>query len=397
MDAIVPLLFACPLEAGFWSQPPGLDHIRRLLRSVALLPGIRRVLVVTPEPGRWRHLESGAIAVRPPTVPLDMDGDLLANAPRLADLAAGGTWGDRGILCIDVRNPSLDGETVAKALAAFTAGKGPLLVATREITDHPCQCVRYSRVLDAGMVHLLDPEAWKSGRIRTRPFPGDADGEGGMTRLDVPGGPDRFPAPHPSRTPCGVFHASIVRPRAMSEENIPPAVTRDASGRAWLCFPHLAGMGMAHAAIQPFVTGGDAPPCSPRTLPIDLDDANGLSLDPDITTQDGFVYAVLQDIHTGAHDLVERIEPVETLWHYDASGACINACTGAPILGRQDFPALFEPDCSFLVASIAGMLEAETLFASGRAFGQCITSPLARIRTENDAKLVRARLRLVRN
>ncbi|CAB1064570.1 hypothetical protein D1BOALGB6SA_9366 [Olavius sp. associated proteobacterium Delta 1] len=64
----------------------------------------------------------------------------------------------------------------------------------------------------------------------------------------------------------------------------------------------------------------------------------------------GIIYFLLQMAHNDTYDLQEPFIPNKRLWCKDnGSGKIVNAETGKEILGRQDFPDVFEPDGTLFI------------------------------------------------
>lgn len=66
---------------------------------------------------------------------------------------------------------------------------------------------------------------------------------------------------------------------------------------------------------------------------------------------EGVAYAVFAPVHGGEFDVARPVEPIPGLWALSRRGLPARAGDGAEILGRQDFPPLFEINGSLVAAS----------------------------------------------
>lgn len=378
--ACLSLLFADDREAGFWLDGPGRAHVLAVLTALADLVGPGRVVVLTrpdrpvPVPGPTCLPVAG---IEPGEGLFPLPAALLAAL--LAPLAPEpDTW----LLWIDVRNPSLTAAVLEKAVAGCREGKTPLRVSVWAPEDHPCQFQRYYRVLDAGLIHRLESVPPGAAVLRTAPLAG-ADGTWARGR--------ELPVADPSalarqrRTPCGLFHADC------AATSLPPAacrrVFRDAAGRLHVRFPRR-NEPASHLAIQPLGPGRPGPLLA--TLPRGGEPEAVFDLDP--AGLDGLLYALLTAVPGGPHDLVDRMPPLEGLWTWDAQGASLRADDGRQILGRQDFPEVFEATGDLVAVPISRLSDVQGLLARGEAAGFVLSQPGISIASDKDCRLAVLRL-----
>ena len=79
----------------------------------------------------------------------------------------------------------------------------------------------------------------------------------------------------------------------------------------------------------------------------------------------GVIYSIFEVAEDDTYALREPFPPDERLW--TASDPKINRQTGKKILGRQDFPDIFEPEGSFAIMNKTAAAAVERQIAKGRA------------------------------
>ena len=374
--ACAPLLFAGDREAGFWLDGPGRDHVRDFLDLLAGLPGVNRLVVLT-EPGRPAPPTDATVLEVTP----DRQGLFPLPADRLLALFNAlspppGTW----LLWADVRHPAVTAERLAAVLDRCRQDAAPCFVSVREPEDHPCQFLRYYRVLDAGLVHMLQPSPQGAASVQTKPLPeADGDWASGM-RLPVA-------APTAERHPCGLFHADC------SELPLTPTacdrVFLDAAGRLRLRFPPQDDPDACRVIVQPLVEAA-----APLLAAFSPDGTPEVVFDLDPAALDGLVYTLLRIVPGGFHDLASPMPPIEGLWTVDEQGLSLRAVDGKQILGRQDFPPVFEATADLLAIPMARLPEAQALLDRGEAAAVVLPQPAITVASAKDATLAEILLEL---
>jgi CMP-N-acetylneuraminic acid synthetase len=107
----------------------------------------------------------------------------------------------------------------------------------------------------------------------------------------------------------------------------------------------------------------------PHTLDLyPLKQLNHFRLDSNDHDLSGIIYSILKTSVDNAYDLAEPFPPQDDLWK-SIDGQVINMITGKPILGRQDFPAVFEPDGSIFIFKKNSLDSLKNMIIEGNTCG----------------------------
>lgn len=335
MLAIVPLCFANQLEEDFWKAPPACAHIRELVSSLADMEQVRRVLLLAPSHG-WPDSLGAKVTV----LPVDWEGtgireELDANpafpaSPRFMELLRQlVTENDQTVFCVDFRNVSLTREHLAEALAAYHAAKGGMLVSIRGMTDHPCQGRRYLNVLDVGVVPL---------------------GPGGHVDDD-----------------------------------------EESAQSLRLSFPQAAGHEHVMVMLQPVLPQGHAPVPS-----LELATSSAANYEVRLPVGDPapteVLFALLAPVEHGAYDVIMPTASLDGLWHANREGAPVRTRDGKIIIGRQDFPPVFELEGRLLIIKAGLLPKAADILAQGQSSGFTVPNGVIVLRDPCELVLAQAML-----
>jgi len=389
MYAIVPLQFRPGPETDFWASGPGLERIRTLLCELAGLAEVERVLVLAGEAQETSGMDNATVLSLPPDfsdAEETFDALPMSGARMLETVRAHLPSIRTELVIIDVRNLALNGATLGQALLRWRQSGAPMLVSVYEAVDHPCQFQSHFQVLDAGMVHFFKARQSGdevtgirsflnlSGRLET----------GLVVRIDLNG----F-EPKDGRTPCGLFHADLPVPLNSPVFNAVEAVYLGKDGKLCLDFTGRGVQSATHLLVQPFRADGVS--LTPKLLPLSPDSSTGLpEIDP--TVCDGLVYSLLKASSGGIYDVVYRLTPIQGLWCLDECSFPTRTVDQKKILGRQDFPTVYEVVGGLLAIQADRLPEAMELFESGESIGIDLEGSAIVINSQKDAALAQALL-----
>ena len=403
MLAIVPILLA-PAE-HFWLMADYRDLLSGFLRRVAAAKAVTRTLVLSNHKGLeplCAELGLELALCGPPKQPCSSDVEAEWSAglvegvlEALALVRERGLEIGPGVLIPGFRNQLLTPDVLDSAVAAFAAAGRQSLVSVRPVVDHPCQCRGLYHAV--GDVLCLFPERPLLPEALARPA---AAGEprGCFSRgfdLDFAqvGGLHASPGLVPAEAGARVEFSSpelagaartcaaVQGKRIAAVEHLPveydqcAVVLEDEDGRLRLVLPSPVGdlpFGVVQCAVLyssqaavhfslPF--SAPAGPWLQLELPAPSPGASPV----------GLYAAVLHPLtESGAYDIGLPCPLGGELWAHNEKGAAVNLRTGREIMGRQDFPGVFEADRSLAVFSpaavqdVAGALHDLSLFELGR-------------------------------
>jgi CMP-N-acetylneuraminic acid synthetase len=347
MIAVVALIFYNELEIRFWQKDIGQKYIEMLLQQIESIAQIEYILLLSNVTG-WESFESERTKIiktnpdiwgkhsNQPFRILSFNGNFLSDAIKeqvnlKADISK--------VICIDLRNPSLSGSTIKQALNQYQRSEMPMLISVREVDDHPCQYQTYFSVVDAGSIHFREPFIKAKNYRPTEPF--------------------------------------IVNNASSTKDQIA------------ICFPQSAHHKSTHISILPFQTGVKLLTPS-QTLPFSTAENGTITLDLDSSIFDGLLYVLLKSVQGGEYDIASQMESLEKLWYFNECGVAIRSNNGKKILGRQDFPQIFEIDGSLIVIETAYLSDAQTMFQKGDVSSFLVQHPNISIISEYDFLLARA-------
>lgn len=403
MLGLIPVAFRNTEEEAWWHCPEGVALIEGLLDEVDGLEALRPVLFTDTAWVRHVALARG-IECRslPPSVP-EEDPAFPGSVAVLGQMA-GTPSAAAGVLLVHFRYPLTPGSLLAEAVRRFQADGGRTVGSAMEVREHPCQSLIAVCARDAGLIHLLDPEAPGQGDIPgpvrpTRPFPFNwrrygvdprpgtlfqvaqdggvrewsAQGQASIedyllryeakeaARLLLPAaGLDRAePVPGARLIGCSRPHGRAPSRLLLWErEGEPPILTGSDQGPGWL-------------NLYPFGPQGGIAGWTQSVVLADL--ADGARLAPLPLGCLGLAYTTLTPPVGGVHDLDIHTRS-DNLWGTSPLGSAkINLVTGNQIFGRNDFVVVYERTRAFAV------LGPEALAAYGWKNAACetlIPSPL---------------------
>nr|WP_321397813.1 hypothetical protein [uncultured Desulfobacter sp.] len=410
MIALIPLFFHNNIESQFWKKGDGHEYFLWVLREINRLNQIESILVLALESG-WEYLQSHNITV------LQVCNSLFQskNSQSIEEFSFFGKQlleiisphlpsQDSEVLCVDIRNPSLNLSLLEKALRCSQESDLPMLVSIQEVTDHPCQCWTYSQVIDVGMIHFFDFAIQNSKKLGTKFFPVYPANLGHINKLskqtekdnptqakvDLMVSEDAYDC-FGDESPAGIFHRDIPEAGQALDISILKSVCIDSDGLLHIRFPKTNGQIATHVTVQPFklpdftfVTSRHVSLSSNQVDHIEI------ALDLDITDLSGLIYTISQNVFGGPYDIANNHKPIQSLWTYDENGIAINSSNGRKILGRQDFPPVFEVENSIIVTKAAKLPDMQTILDNGGALGFPVKQSKMTINTKNDVLLAKA-------
>lgn len=404
MDAVI--AFAVRDAAALWLGQAGRGMVRDMTAMVGALGGVRAVHVVTDLPELFDGCRVDVTAAIPPAKPgmACLPPDL---AWALRVLESQGKPVSEEILAVNIRNPFLDAAALGNALGSHE--RGVLLLGAVSPSDHPCQFFTPMVLEDAGVACLLEddpgmlawvPSAWGRDCVVTKPFSFDWPVAGQSTLgfyLRAPGDGAFLPM-----RPADGLTAGPVWVR-LAPDVAAVAMLRDEFVSGWGVeeqeLGRVLGANISRLPGEPpmLVLAGEEPgmltvafprpgtrqgrgilklvSCSPGACgfedvaTVDFD-ATGTRarIKPKTSGAGALTYFLLRIEEEQGHDFMMHFVPGSGLWHFDSSqGACVNSATGQPIMGRQQFPLVLEPDGSFAAGTVKDVRRAEELLFQGSA------------------------------
>ncbi|MBF0234252.1 MAG: hypothetical protein HQK65_14625 [Desulfamplus sp.] len=198
-----------------------------------------------------------------------------------------------------------------------------------------------------------------------------------------------------NRSPVGVFYRDIPGTGQSLDASILKNIYIDSERLLHVRFHQANGQTATHVAVQPFQSR-DFALVKPKVVSLSSNQVDNIeiALDLDITDLNGFIYTIFQDIIGGKYDISSNIEPIQDLWSYDENGIPINSSNGRKILGRQDFPPLFEVENSILVIEATRLHDIQVMLDSGQACGFMVKQSKITINSEKDLILAKAMIHI---
>lgn len=407
MLAIVPILLA-PAEQ-FWLMADHRDLLSDFLRRVAAAKAVTRTLVLSNHRGLEplcaelgleltlcgapeQKCASGQARAEKQAGAVKQEGGAAAEPDWSGGLVEGvrealalvrerGLEIGPGVLIPGFRNQLLTSDVLDSAVEAFASAGRQSLVSVRPVVDHPCQCRGLYHAV--GDVLCLFPEQPLVPEVLARPAVA-GEPRGGLSRcfaLDFAQVGGLYASPGLVETDAGAqvelspselagaarACAAVQGKRIAAVEHLPEeqgqcaVVLEDEDGRLRLVLPSPAGessFGVVQGALLyasqaashfslPF--SAPAGPWLQLELPAPSPGANPV----------GLYAAVLQPLmESGAYDIGLPCPLGGELWTHNEKGAAVNLRTGREIMGRQDFPGVFEADRSLAVFSPAAVHDA---------------------------------------
>jgi hypothetical protein len=370
MITLIPLLFRNPIEARFWREQQALNHLLELVRSLASLEQVTEILLLVPSNEHFQaaslvmHLDQ-ANACKIHIITLDFSSVLAkelgsASLPGCMDVMAPEVMRELlrlrpgmvgTVLAVDYRNLFLTTDVTEQAIRAHATGKQPALISVRKVLDHPCQFKRYFRVLDLGTVNLH------------RPGRGVKPGQDG----------------HPSRW-------ALLRPGNNREYILEAGFT----GRCKICFPQAQGCACVRAVLQPYASGQAF-----ASLEMELEGGDDPFVSLDLTGKErGILYALLEQVEGGEYDVSGPVPAPNGLWDFDRNGSPVHPNDGRGILGRQDFPPLYELDASLVLVDVGQLPRLNELLNQGQTMGFVLEHGSLALQSERDVILGQAMVQM---
>uniref|UniRef100_I2Q7K6 Uncharacterized protein n=1 Tax=Desulfovibrio sp. U5L TaxID=596152 RepID=I2Q7K6_9BACT len=359
MLAMVPIYPSA--SESFWLSAHGLAALRDFLREIRETPGLDEALVCCERSEIVALARELGLAVVPLPTPPEAEPSLIPpGAEACLEAARQVYWrGHDRLLIPNFRLPLLNRELLEEAAVRFAVSGAKVLLGVGRATDHPCQFLRLFQVRRQGMLHFLDPQASTGGLVMSRPFVRDwPSGE-----LAVPG-----LTPWGEREARAVFtadrleqaearalargpHAGLAGLELWPESpNFEIVAVRESGSRRLglrLCGPEQDRPLTLEGCLIFAETGV-------RTMLADLpgpEAVNCIDLGEMDETPVAFVWALLEETHDGGVDLVLPCAYGGHLWRADSHDTLVDVATGRPIVGRQDFPEVYEADRSLVIVS----------------------------------------------
>lgn len=391
MDAIIPLM---PEHPALMNCAAGTDALERLFAALREAQGLERIVAAGHDAELLDMARSAGLSAVLLAAPQPGPGGLLPRGAlsALERLAADG----RRVLVAGCGNPLLRTEDI-EAFARKAAGTDAPLLSVSAPADHPCQLNRHLRLRGSGILLPLDPQVQGGPRLLTLPFrflwaAQDARGEGPAFALNPADGTlfavaaqDSALARGPLLVPEGPERARLSLPAHEAERL---AALHGAPGLAsvlcvglhlapglpcllWRDRDNTARLGFApDAPRRPHCQLYGRGPLGERSASLDLcgDPPSGRLPWIPGPEQGPLSYNLLEQPEAdGGYDLILSYPDGHGLWRTDpATGRRVNAATGRPIHGRQEFPEVLEPDGSLFALSLGQAAELDALLDAGR-------------------------------
>ncbi|MBF0481733.1 MAG: hypothetical protein HQK82_08650 [Desulfovibrionaceae bacterium] len=416
MIAVVPAFF--PEDDRFWPSDEGLRLLGLALDNLLAAAGLDRVVLATN--AAWaEQLARPRLDIRlcPPWPAPEAGAPraLAALLPPPGALAALDIPAASDVMLVDFANPLLSsriiGQAIGQAIARFASGDSSVLLSVVQSLDHPCQlkALFKSKPSSVRLAAFLDPDfvlpQLPPGRYRaTRPFllpsrflDGPASPAGLYTRtlryserrdvLTALSEPDSFEERQTLwLTSDGLFARLLVAAELL--DGLPPdaaavavapfapagpemaCIVKKEAGKDLFLLPgRLFGPGLSgrtryrlaalrSGRILESLEIEDPGELDPVRLPGLPDDCDGLACQRVEVASDFCVYG-----DNFPHDPQQ--------WRFDENGRPVRCDTGEIIQGRQQFPEVYEPDGSFLIARQEALSGLDGILAESRA-GYCV-------------------------
>jgi CMP-N-acetylneuraminic acid synthetase len=358
----------------------------------------------------------------------------------------------KDLLVLNFRNPLVKSDLIDKAINQFHNSKSPILLSVRKSIDHPCQLSTYYKAIDVGFIHLFDDdkimdlylndlEAYfplknhkkqNNGKkiYLSKPFYFNWEGRGihrpntSVPYVSVSSDSDINYVPlesyngYLSEMPSclWIYHSQNMARVLFNMNNFWQRLRGKKNTFRYFSF---IGASIPTLSIPPALLYRDpkeetlylsffssnyiSTPVLLRVIPVKLSglveemaiEVHGQSIsDPFLLKLDeenicGLFYSLLQVTEDDFYDLEEHLHPALELWEFDkASGMKVNLQTKNEIIGRQDFPEVFEPEGTLIIGKKDMFLNLESHIFDGCACG-FIMSNTSSIQIRNSMDMIR--------
>lgn len=269
---------------------------------------------------------------------------------------------DDNLVILDPVNPLLQKETILNAIAEHETHSCPVLASVGTVRDHPCQFNRYMKLTDVIVYFALD--AGDDGQGVSKPFSTDWEYAG----VTADGLYSRVPGlfdshfTHPDSADPVLWEKRGERARvvagdsskvhAWGAEDVPvKPILKSVGGQryelSWesveestdsysLWMVPFSGNKLGYEEAQFFGSGNSS---------------TSSYLEPLKPGQVGWIGILSREVFGGHYDYSEPLDFPNASWKVVGSRLRINRENGQRILGRQDFPDVFEMDLSIVVVS----------------------------------------------
>ncbi|RLB83492.1 MAG: hypothetical protein DRH17_02440 [Deltaproteobacteria bacterium] len=317
------------------------------------------------------------------------------------------------LMILNFRNPLITPDLIDEAISKFKLSKTPVLISVKKSIDHPVQLNAYYRIVDVGFIHIFDNDEAIPPYLQilndhfsmkhtpnqrfnllykvTRPFYFDWEargvqqkGESGMYIRTYEGLSIRYiPVDQISNDtfdeilrPLWIYdspdkariliqfnnHEKLYSEVSRVDKNLRLAgsafsdnfnhisslLFKDIKGVEYFFTFNPEDFSSSHSHVLRALPVGSSGPLEEGIIEIEADDFSEpipfQYEDKDIC---GIVYSLLNVAQDDTYDLCEPFPPDERLW--TGSTKKINVKTGKEIMGRQDFPDVFEPEGTFFI------------------------------------------------
>ena len=299
-------------------------------------------------------------------------------------------------IIINFRNPLLTSQLIADAYDDYIYSNHTALLSVKKSFDHPCQLISCYKILDAGLIHLLDeksgsahyfpklkqhyPQLDEQELYLSRPFYFDWKARGifGFSSFYVkevssfivkyiPIEESHFPGRNMGSFPIFVYEnqesARIICSLSdlyLDEEQALYGIVINSSNQCNPIYKHRKNNEFEIMFINGAESGellfecktfGQYTVIGDNSVLLSVNDSSGVSV-PLIEEETiaGIVYMLLKHSTDSDYDIKKPFKSDLNLWHPSKDNcSMINAKTGKEIRGRQGFPEIFEPDGTFLI------------------------------------------------
>lgn len=436
MDAIIPLM---PDSAAVMNTPTGATALTRLFSALRAATALDRVLAVGNDAGLLAQAENAGLSAVLLAAPQPLcAGGLLptGGAEALGRLGAE----DRRTLLVSCANPLLTGQIIDDFARQAEAVQRPMVSVVAPL-DHPCQLSQHLRMLDAGVLLPLDPNAPGphadcGARLLTKPFrflwtAQQTRGQGPLFVLGCAQG-ESFFLSVPDEAAIPASGPLLLRESEDSARlSLPASEIRDLAARFGVrALSHVTGAGLHLSPGLPCISFRDADGATSLGFAASHEgrrlcqvyaqaghDGQGgrdaecrasldLTGEPPRAALPWTLGAMTAPVSynlldyldsDGGFDLTQAFpEAHHGLWRVDpATGCRVNCVSGRVIHGRQEFPEVLEPDGSLFALTRTEAARFDTLLHAGEVAAFMLERGQSlQLRTPFDLLRYKAKLRM---
>ncbi|MHA1146357.1 MAG: hypothetical protein ACTSRW_16595 [Candidatus Helarchaeota archaeon] len=337
------------------------------------------------------------------------------------------------LIILSFRNPLVTPALINKVINKFKLSKTPVLISLKKSVDHPVQLDTYYRIVDVGYIHIFDNDRAILPYLKilnnhflvrhdsnqrddllckvTKPFHFDWERRGikeksalGMyirmydnfSIKYIPVEQIAYETLIETLRPLWIYdtpkkakvlfpfnkHKKLCGKASSVDSNlhlVGTAFSDDFNNISSLLFKdikeHRYFLSFNSEDLSPYsyvlkaLPVGQSGPLEEQIMEVEFDDfSKPIPLQDEDKYICGIIYSLLKIAEDETYDLCEPFPPDERLW--TRSDQTINVKTGKVIMGRQDFPDVFEPDGTFFIMkkSVIPFFDQEVLNGNADGF-----------------------------